>query len=232
MNYQPTSADNTRIQVIRIWLNAFIPKDLESARPVPGDRHAGETMLPTPGPINAWFLTDQRGFSSDIAASSRMHSEVEIDVVQRNVSREFHKCCDSIQIDADSGDELCHETADTAAMAFSGFKVTHHERAFSIDLKAASKNPCLKLASLEVSPNLDYEGTFTITLDESYREALVTFEGKIETYPAFECYASVNDGLPKTVFLAEVVPGANPLNLVGPPTRDMSVRVKLSASGE
>src|SRR5690242_9565019 len=111
MNYQENNADDNRIQKVKIWLNAFIPKDLDSAQPVPGDKYAGKTMLPTPGPINAWFLTDQRGFSSDNDVSSRMHSEIEIDVIKQQIIREFHQCCDSIQVDSETGEEQCREAA-------------------------------------------------------------------------------------------------------------------------
>jgi hypothetical protein len=232
MNHQENTGDNNRVRIVKIWLNAFIPKDLDSAQPVPGTKHSGKTMLPTPGPMNAWFLTDQRGFSSDNDVSSRMHSEIEIDIMKQQIARELHQCWDSVQVDSENGEEQCRDAADTTEMAFSHFQVAHHGRAFSLDLKAASKNPCLKFASMAVSPNLDYEGKITITVDEDYREALVTFEGKIETYPAFECYVSANGGPPQTLFLAEVVPGTNPLNLVGPPVRPMSVRVMVTASGK
>jgi hypothetical protein len=221
--------DNQHIQVIKIWLNAFIPKNLDSAQTVPGDRHAGKTMLPTPGPIDAWFLTDQRGFSSDLDVSSRMHSEIEIDVENKRLIREYHECCDSVQVDNKSGEEQCREAADTADMHFSDFSVSDRGDTISAMLKASSKNPCVKVASIEVSPNLDYEGTFTITLDEKQNEALVTFDGNIETYPAFECYVSVNGGAPQTLFLAEVVPDSNPLSLVGPPRRPVSARISVSA---
>jgi len=50
---------------LKIWLKAFIPNDIDSAKTVPGSGpHAGKTMLPSPPPVTAHFLTDQRGFSS------------------------------------------------------------------------------------------------------------------------------------------------------------------------
>jgi hypothetical protein len=83
----------------------------------------------------------------------------------------------------------------------------------------------LKIASVEISPNLDYAGTITVTQVESSDKVMVTFEGDIETYPAFEMYVSVNGGSPQAVFTADVVPETSPLNLVGPPARPAAYQV-------
>ena len=72
-----TSATNpvgSSVQTVKIWLKAFIPGDLDSSEIVQGGSHAGKTALSAPGPIQAWFLTDQRQFSSDINSSARYMS--------------------------------------------------------------------------------------------------------------------------------------------------------------
>jgi hypothetical protein len=216
------------IKTVKVWMKAFIPVDLDGVETVKSGSHAGKTALSAPGPIQAWFLTDQRQFSSDISASARMHSEVEIDVERQVVSREFHHCDASIEVDLDSGEEICREAAHTDNMAFSNFQVLNGGNRFSIDLKASSKNPCLKIASVEISPNLDYIGSITVTRVEASEKVIVTFEGDIETYPAFEMYVSVNGGDAQAVFTVGVVPETSPLNLVGPPARPAAYQVVAS----
>jgi hypothetical protein len=218
------------IKTVKIWLKAFIPNNLDSVEVVGGTGlHAGKTALPTPGPMDMWFLTDQRTFDSDIGASARMHSEIEINLADRTVTHEFHKCFESIEVDRETGAEKCREAADNSTMAFSDFQVSEDGKTISMELKGSSKNPCLKIAAIEVSPNLDYTGTIILTRMDSDHQIQVSFEGMIETYPAFELYASVNGASPVTIFREDVAPDATPLNLVGPPTREIAYQAILSA---
>ncbi len=64
------------IRSIKFWINAFIPKDIPRyTRPVPGSPVI--TMIPGPVlvPGSDCYPTDQRGFSYEVHAKSRMHSE-------------------------------------------------------------------------------------------------------------------------------------------------------------
>lgn len=66
----------TPIHSVKFWINAFIPRDVSGyTKPVPGGPHRGKTMIPGPNPVSDCYLTDQRDFSNDIHAKSRMHSE-------------------------------------------------------------------------------------------------------------------------------------------------------------
>src|SRR5829696_7973090 len=67
------------VKGVKIWINAFIPHDVPGlTKPYPKDPKM--SMLPGPTDFNDCFLTDQRSFSSDPRAKSRMHSEVELDI--------------------------------------------------------------------------------------------------------------------------------------------------------
>jgi hypothetical protein len=197
---------------------------------MPGDDpHRGKTVLPAPGPVNACFLTDGRDFSDDIQAKARMHSEIDIQFHAQPFPHEAHWCSDTVQVDCATGEELCRETPDNSQMRFSNFHISQDGRQISFDLKASSKNSCLKVAELKISPNLDYEGAFTITLGHDLTSAVITFEGKIEVYPAFEMYVSVNGGVPQTMLREDVMPGTSPLNLVGAPARPIRCQLEVSA---
>jgi hypothetical protein len=229
MTTDPTVNPKQTIKSIKVWLNAFIPRTLSNqTKPVSTGVHLGKTMLIGPTPRGPCFLTDQRSFSNDLEASSRMHSEIEIDLDQRVISREFHHCHPTIEVDAETGEVKCEESAGTEHMKFSNFEISDDARNIQVEIKGSSKNPCLKIVHLKVSPNLDYYGTISIQLDPAHQESQITFNGKIETYPAFEMYASVNNGSPITVFQADVESGKTAVNLIGPPGRDISGEAHLS----
>lgn len=218
------------IVTLRLWINAFIPRNLEGAKIVAGSgEHSGKTMLPTPGPINAWFLTDQREFSSALDAHSRMHSEIEFDLAAMAIRNEVHRCHPTVQVDDATGEALCTESADTSGMAFSDFQVAPGQQSLSISLKGSTKNPCLKIGPVKITPNLDYEGTITVDIRDERHSALITFDGSIEVYPAFEMYASVNGGAPYILFREDVVPGTTPTLLAGPPTRRITHQLHVKA---
>ncbi len=222
------SDPSSRVQTVRLWFKSFIPFDLEGALSVPAGPHVGKTMLPSPGPIDAWFLTDGREFSLELGALARMHSEVELDFVNFSLLRELHKCDPTVQVDHKTGEELCCEVADIDNMAFADFKFSSRLRTMSMSLKGSTKNACLKLGSLKISPNLDYEGDISLRLHDNECDLTVVFEGKIETYPAFEMYVTVNDGSAVPVFQMPVEPDATPLSLIGPPQRSVNQSVTVS----
>jgi sulfur transfer complex TusBCD TusB component (DsrH family) len=210
-------------EIIKIWLKAFIPIDSEGSAPVPGD--SSKTMLLT-GPVDRCFLTDERRFSEDIDAKARMHSEIEIDLRARTLLNELHKCYETTEIDCHTSEVKCVDYADSSHMSWSNFQVSP-EGAISVDLSGSTHNPCMKMAGVDVSPNLDYNGTLTIVLLDN--GVSVAFKGNIETYPAFEMYAVVDGGAPQIIFQEDIVPGANLISLTGPPRRTISYQVKIDA---
>jgi len=215
---------NGRIHTIKLWVNAFIPATYPGAEVVPAGEHAGKTMLTTLWVVNRCFLTDDRTFSPDVHAKARLHSEVEIDVQKKKLVYEFHHCHETIEIDCTSGAEKCREHGDTSHMLFENFVVTEADGIFSVDLKASAKNPCLKVANVKLSPNVDLFGTVTVQLNAENTAATVRFEGMIETYPAFEMYVAFNGSeVGEPVFQIDVEEGATAASITGPPTRPVNV---------
>jgi hypothetical protein len=217
------------IRTVKLWIKAFIPHTYERARLVPGNgEHAGKTMITDAWLLNRCFLTDQRTFSSDIHAEARMHSEIEIDIAKRRETYQFHHCYDTIELDCATGAEKCRAQGDTQKMRFHDFECSSAtNNRFTVKVNAGSKNPCVKVGLLKVSPNLDYEGTITVLVDPDPSLVIVTFEGKVEKYPAFEMYASANGGEPQPVFQIDVAPSATIGDLPGGPERPVTGRAEL-----
>lgn len=233
------------IKTIKLWLKAFVPASVEQGALVPGsDTLTMETQF------NRAFLTDQREFSSDIHASARMHSEIEIDLVRRKQVYEFHHCYETVEVDARTGEEKCRKLGETENMHFSDVEFFDDGVAASGDgtsagsgggtsagshfgcsftVKASSKNPCIAIATVKIMPNLDYEGTIHIELSDDRQRATISFDGLIESYPAFEMYAVVNNGEPQTVFQMPIAEGATSSAMMGPPNRPISHQVQVTA---
>lgn len=218
------------IRTIKIWIKAFIPSDYEGSTIVPGTgAHAGKTAITDLWLLNRCFLTDQRTFSSDIHAEARMHCEIGIDVAKSKEIYQFHHCYDTIEVDCKGGHEKCRAQGSTKDMKFHDFEVSTDKTRYEVQIKAASKNPCVKIGPVGLSPNLDFEGTIRVALADDQTRAIVTFDGNVEMYPAFEMYASVNDGQPEMVFQIGVAPEAGVAELAGSPERVVTGKAELHA---
>lgn len=222
------SGEQMTVRSVRLWIKSFIPEDIDGAERVADGPHAGKTMFRSPGPIDVWYLTDQRGFSNDIQAFSRMHSEIELDFVDFTIKREHHQCDPTIQITHDTGAEECHETAGTEYMTFSEFTISPDAKRMTLHLHGSSKNACLKLGPVKVAPSLDYSADIVVWLGKAGQEVTIEVDSWIETYPAFEMYVSVNNKPPDTIFQAAIEPDATPLSLIGPATRHIEKSLTLS----
>jgi hypothetical protein len=218
------------IRTVKLWIKAFVPGNYERACPVPGTgAHAGKTMIHNMWLVNRWFLTDQRGFSGDIHADARMHSEIEIDVAKGRETYQFHHCYDTIEVDPERGFEKCRAQGDTSNMRFYDFEVSSDRMRYAVKLNAGSKNPCVKIGALNIAPSIDYLGTITLqVMSDDLGKAIVTFTGKVEKYPAFEMYAAANNGAPQAVFQLEVAPRASIGSLPGGPERSIFGRAELT----
>lgn len=218
------------IRKIKLWIKVFIPNTGAAVSVVPGSgAHAGKTMTSSAWFGSRCFLTDQRGFSSDVHAEARMHSEIEIDLARGKDTYQFHHCYDTIEIACKTGEERCRGQGSTEHMHFHDVEIARDERRATAKIKAGSKNPCIRIGTLKVAPNVDYVGAISIEVSDDQRSAIVTFQGKVERYPAFEMYASANDGEPYTVFRVDALPNAGMRDVAGAPERPVYGRAVIRA---
>ncbi len=197
---------------VKLWLKAFIPGDAPGTIDGVG-ASSGHRVLQ--GPIswfNDCFWTDTRGFSSSISASSRMHSECQLDLSTGAGSGWVHYCGATHECDCEDGDIECTETASTSNMHWTD-PWWHASGILAISVTGAANNPCFS-----GSPDIDYEGTYYIDLNT--RE--LTFNGKVNGFPAYESYAEF-DGNNVTVFTYG--PTGTPANLVGAANEAVNVKV-------
>jgi len=201
-----------KITTVKFWLNSFIPRDIPG-QTEPAPNHPEQTMI-NPRFIPGCYLTDNRGFSNDVHAYSRLHSEIVIGVSGPRLLGEWHHGDYTRRIDCQTGEEVCTQQADTSRMHFSGLRGAASS-VIQIDLMGSGHDPCTFGAGL--IGDIDYIGTVTINVNAR----TVGFSGRVEPFPAFEAYATANDGAGALVFVIGPDPQAGPFSLAGPPNRQV-----------
>ena len=71
-----------------------------------------------------------------------------------------------------------------------------------------------------MAADIDYNGTFTITIDGAGGVA-IAFSGMIDAFPAYDCYATLN-GVTKTLFTNSPPPGNTVASLLGGANRSVT----------
>jgi hypothetical protein len=208
---------------VRIWINAFIPRVVPDVTYQVPNRPRGETMILGLASIGqVGFLTDQRTFSRDIAASSRMRSSVTITANAQGprIKDQFHKCDMTVVVDDVFGLVLFEGFGSNEEMSFELQSVDSTQLA--IRLQARSQVPFYEYGVGNPAPYIDYEGTLYIDTEQR----TVTFEGLVDEFPAFEMYVSVNNRPGKRLFTLFPEPGKSPVDLFGPAYRQVNGAVR------
>ncbi len=230
---------------IRFWLNAFIPETVSgyTERLTTGP-HEGKTAIPLPTvalvttnihkPKGTGYLSDQRSFSSDPAASVRMQSIAS--VVLRNGNAALlsgnHTSSGTTEVNIGTGAEQGYAVADMSRCRFS--RLERRNDALSpnypgpgdpsgpgwyMTVRGQAGDPLVVMAA-----DIDYSGNFRIDLDRANPGQLtVSFNGFIDSFPAFEAYAEVG-GRTQELFRTPPPPGNTVMNLLGRATRPQSGR--------
>jgi hypothetical protein len=192
---------------VKVWLNAFIHNN------IPGYSTTvnGVSMIPGP-PFQDCFTTDQRGYSNNINASSRLHSELSVNFTSKTYSTK-NTIGTTHQVDCDSPQTVyCSETATNKNMKFSSAYFSPDGKFFRIYIKASAGNPCVTGA-----PDIDYQGWFTIQYFSTYVK--FAFLGKVDEFPFYESYGQLGSSTPVEIFKLNPTPGKTPFNLFGTANR-------------
>lgn len=221
-----------------IWINAFIPQNVPGYTfTVPTGPHARKTAIPCPGiatPANLrcpWrgYLTDQRTFNNSPTASVRMRSLAEIQLVAPKLIRTVHETSGTTEIDKKSGAITCFKRANMSKCRF--YRFSSLPRMFpagdfliKLSVEGAASDPCVNLAA-----DIDYQGDFEILCSISRGIVEVTFSGLVDSFPAFEMYASLN-GITKTLFTLPPPPGNTVTDLLGGASTPVGGRATFNCS--
>lgn len=230
-----------RLERVEIWVNAFIPKEINGYTQeisLSSPELMGKTAIPGPAEwVSGHFLTDQRSFSADPNAKSRMHCLVVIDVEKGQLAHDpVTRVDQTTEIDPKTGEIICTRTGAVHGIKvkISSFKKLENGRIeIIIDFRGAASNPCFdKIASLV--PDIDWNLSLKLMVSTDRKRCLIEVIGKVESFPAFEMYATAEGGPVATLFALPPVAGKTPNNLFGGPDREINfqVWVQLPLDGE
>jgi hypothetical protein len=221
------------IRSIKFWINAFIPANIPGyTMPVPG--RGGETMIPGPpepgvsaGAGAGWYgyvpyayayayptltsygyHTDNRTFNNDIRASSRMHCECTVDMsLGQPVMTQYHRCDQTIAYNKADGSIAKTGYGEIKRM---GFQLSSIDRdTVRIKMKYASSNPCVP-PSKRIA-DINFFGDILIDFGARFLMSTVF----LDNFPAFEAYATINDGAGVKLFHRMPEKGSTVVSLVG-----------------
>lgn len=195
---------------ITFWLNAFVPRDVAGSTTtlLAGD-FRGLTVLKG----SCCYLTDQRAFSNNPRASSRMQSIVKLDFGGATPTiAQFHRCDETIVCDPTDGEIRCRRKASTAKM---NFVMIASESKAIIRMDCKSENPCSPGGLFD---EIVYNGT--IEIDAAGRS--IAIDIMIGLFPAFEAYTAIGDGLGSILFRQSPPPGILALRI--PPGANRRIR--------
>jgi hypothetical protein len=174
---------------IAVWLNVFIPFDLSGATVRVGrGPHAGKTALDIG---SALLLTDQRAFSREPGATSRMQSHVSVDLSRSEpVVTITHRCDWTIVCDPRTGEVVCRSRPSARQM---GAQVVSRDPVV-VRLDCATDSPCS--GAPPALNQFAYRGTIT------YRPAArdLSLDLMVGLFPAAEGYRSLNGGAGAIIF--------------------------------
>jgi hypothetical protein len=219
---------------VAIWINAFIPRTVAGyTRAIPNGIHRAKTAVPLPAvalanPLN-WslhtdngFLTDQRGFDSSRTASVRMRSLAVVELSPPSLVSQSHTSSGTTQVDMVTGAVRGFARARMSDCSFQLVLPPHRvqlgSRSASAVAPAASPIMTLGLHAAASDPlvrgaaNIVYAGDFVIAPAKTSSHVTVEFVGKVDAFPAFEGYASLN-GVTKALFTLLPSPGNTVLDL-------------------
>jgi hypothetical protein len=196
---------------VHLWIRAFIPNqhptNPDYIKPIPGsDGHWGIAA-----PVgDSCFETDDRFFTSDPDASSRVMAEVELVTDGQTVTsspagpRPLFSTGLTRKVDCNTDADLVPpQRASTDGIHFGAPAAA--DGLAQIVVNASVGNPMYAVA-----PKIDYAGTFTF----SSGAKSLRFQGSVGQFPAFEAYAQVNGGTIKTVFTMPPAAGTTAWSLI------------------
>jgi hypothetical protein len=191
------------IHSITFWLNAFIPRDITGATTILREGEYKGLMALSKPPC---YLTDQRNFSNDIRARSRMHSMAKVDLTGSELAlTQHHRCDDLIECNPVSGELRGQRRGSTSNMKFS---LLATEPTILIRMDCKYSDPLAPLA--HGIGEIEYKGVIEI----NPAACSIDIDLMICLFPAFEAYVTA-DGHPGAILFRHAPPPG--ILSLGPP---------------
>jgi len=209
----------------------------KSAIPLPGAARAwpGNWLKS----LDCGYLSDQRGFNNSVTASCRMQSIIEVEMTSLTIVKQTHRSSGTTEVNLATGAQTgfayadmtrckytlvsgggspgggagtfgAHAGAGKAGAAFpTAAMPTGMYGAMNVKLEGAAGDPLVGAAA-----DIDYSGSIRFAGGPMPGTLTVSFDGKIDAFPAYDCYAEFN-GVTKTIFTNSPPAGNTVASLLG-----------------
>lgn len=200
---------------------------------------------------DAGYLTDQRAFNPAQTASCRMQSIAEVELAAPptpcRLVRQVHRSSGTTEVNLVSGVQTGFAVANMSRCSYTPFTPSSSPPGgFGPHLGAGRGGPAYPSAPLPagvlgtlglqlvaaagdplvgMAADIDYNGTVTFSGGATPGSVIVTFDGMLDAFPAYDCYASFN-GVTKEIFTSNPPAGNTVANLLGPANRPISGGVR------
>lgn len=229
------------IESITFWLNAFIPgevyldKERKESYTMPILGETGKTMFKAPPerlrpvlmpgfpggivpvPERFCYDTDYRSFSDKMTAKSRMHARIK--VLFNQPADVWGKTCKLVDPDYRC-DPTIQRNCETGAMRSEPQRASKHRMKYRLSAMTTGNNARVDFNLSAAHPftyaammfgDVNVRGFFYI----DYKARSLSLDCKIDSFPAFEAYASINDGTVRNLFMIDVPVGNTVTSLPG-----------------
>lgn len=201
-------------ETIKIWTNAFIPG--EGMALLLKDDETGFSYLTEPFQI-VCFSTDNRFFSKEKDASSRVSQYLELEIIQEKpwIKKTTYNASTGntkATLCGDYENVLCDDYADSSSIEEP--RVNRKGVNLTVNFKASAGNPCLGLDVVEVETdflNVDWDLNFEINIIT--RE--FSIKGTVQKFPGVETWIQYDNDDPRLLYACLPDEDSTPLDLIG-----------------
>jgi peptidoglycan hydrolase-like protein with peptidoglycan-binding domain len=198
-----------RLSKVKFWIKAFIPRDVPTlTKQLLGGPDKGQTVLEFFG----LFHTDQRTFSSELAASARLHIEFDLDLDSLDVTSRKAFCSESKKYEDIITGRIVERKTAAPTFIVDGRQFHTDGR---VRFSGAAANPLAPPGA----PDIDIAGTVTV----NSVKASLELNCVVDDFPFYEAYTTSNGGSPFKLFEAPPQAGKTPQDLAGAAMRRIHV---------
>lgn len=234
-------SQDVQTRKINLWFSAFIPDHHDGLADYILKTTSGKSVVRAPPFVpkiaGTCFSTDNRGFSNDSLASSRVRININLEIngVDMVLGKPVVRLVgDTHNVNCLTGVDLSPSKRASDATLIVG-DVVKGDFTRSLYLDAASANPFFPSVlvpgtkmSLGLSPDID----FKISIRYEFMSERIVISGTAGYFPAFEGYYSIDGGAPKTLYQLAPYQDATAWSLIdlstGLNTRNISATIDLN----
>ncbi|MBR1156941.1 hypothetical protein [Bradyrhizobium sp. JYMT SZCCT0428] len=215
---------SSRAETLDLIIRAFIPsKHATDPNYIFNISENGRSVsvLKSPSPFDfvICYLTDQRGFSTDRDASSRITSKASISLFEgpARLTAGTGETGTTHAVKCSNGVAVCTDKAGIDNLKWG--PLSEPGSAVRLLIDGAGANPCIALAA--VVPSIQYKGEFRI--DTSAGK--LTFDGHVSQFPSIEAFVIYDKGQPLVLFQEPAIGTAMNIGSMRPIKKEVALPI-------